>query len=529
MEIQLRPYQEHCIEAIRKHIEFGKRRLLVSLPTGAGKTVIFSHYIGQENKKTLVLAHREELLEQAKNKIEHVTGIEAGIVNQFSKDFSKQVVICSIQSAYNKNTLDELVRQHFELCIYDECHRAGAPGSRAVLTALGFWKNTKKILLGFTATPFRHDKKHGLLEVFDDVAYECNIRKLIDDGFLVKPVGYLIRADLDLSSVESDGDDFKEKSLAEVMDTDEMRAAVVNTWKEHALERQTICFGVDIKHSRNLAYEFNAAGFPAALIHGGTDHAERRTYLDAYTHGDIKVLCNAQVLTEGIDLPATSCIILSPTKSPVKAQQAFGRGLRVAPWVNKKDCVFLTFDDKEHKICTIASLAPDAQLGNEQGAGVKEVRKPIWKVPEHLSDELSTYLSEYDPLGSSFIWKEDNGVFYMEGNHGRRLQIEPQDNGMWNVDFWESPEQYRCIADNIDFEFAFGIAEAAARRNEHWFVLGDLNASWRKEPISEKQLAFFKEYRHGSGVKDLTKGQASVLIDSGILKRKASCWRRSSK
>jgi ATP-dependent helicase IRC3 len=512
MQIELRPYQNHCIEAIKKQIKFNQHRLIVSLPTGAGKTVIFSHFIGQENKKTLVLAHREELLEQAKSKIESITNIPVGIVNQRSKDFGKQVVIASIQSAYRNTNLQELIKQHFELCIYDECHRAAAMGSRLVLKELGFGPGTKKILIGFTATPFRNDKRRGLKEVFDIPAYECNIRKLIDDGYLVKPIGYIIRNNLDLSSVATEGDDWEEKSLSSFMDTDEMLEAVVDTWQEKASGRQTICFGINVKHSQHLADTFNARNITAVLIHGGMDPDLRRQYLDEYSKGTIQILCNAQVLVEGIDLPATSCIILSPTKSDLKAQQAFGRGLRLAAWIQKKDCIFLTFDDREHKIRTITSLVNDAELGAHAGDGIREGKK--WAIPEGLNEKLSTILREYDPLGSSFIWQQIDGAYVMIGNQDRRLQIEPQENGMWEVNFWRGQDDFISVAEGVDFEFAFGLAEAAARRNERWFVLGDKDAAWRKEPISEKQISLFKAYKYTAGIKDLTKGQASVLIDS---------------
>ena len=298
--IQLRQYQIECLEAIKKYSKNGKRRLLVSMPTGSGKTVVFSKLIQDLNCRTLVLAHTCELLEQAKEKIQQITGLEVGLVNQEHKEFDRPIVVSSIQSAMIDSNLQQLCKQKFQLLIYDESHRAASDGARYVLKTLGFGPGTKKLLVGFTATPFRHDKTKGLAEVFDDVPYQVNIQDLIDHGYLVPPVGYLIANDLDLSHVPTVNGEFKEAALSQVVDCPDMIEGIVSTWLEKAEGRKTIAFGVNVAHSLHIAECFNQHGITAKLVSGETDHVLRRQYLESFKNGDLMVLCNAQVLVEGL-------------------------------------------------------------------------------------------------------------------------------------------------------------------------------------------------------------------------------------
>ena len=155
-------------------------RQLIHLPTAAGKTVIFAHLTKRLNCRTLVLAPMLELLEQARDKIQMICPeLEVGLVNANSKEFDKQIVVSSIQSARQPENLKQLQQQQFKLCIADEAHFFAANSPRIVLESLGFSKGCKdRLLTGFSATPFRNDNK-GLGEVFDEVVYKKTIKELI--------------------------------------------------------------------------------------------------------------------------------------------------------------------------------------------------------------------------------------------------------------------------------------------------------------------------------------------------------------
>ncbi len=215
----LRKYQRECIDSILRLKDQGKHRLLVSLATAGGKTVVFSHLIKEVGGRTIIIAHTIELLKQAQKTLKMVAPqLTVGLVNEHYKEFYTDVVICSIQSAGIEANLKKLKAQEFTTLIYDECHHSASDGSRRVLDELGFGKGTNKLLVGCTATAFRNDRK-GLGEVFDVVAFERTAVDLINDGYLVPPKGYKVATDIDLSKVKTVDGDFSQASLSDVMNT----------------------------------------------------------------------------------------------------------------------------------------------------------------------------------------------------------------------------------------------------------------------------------------------------------------------
>ena len=191
----------------------------------------------------------------------------------------------------------------------DESHHSCADGARKVIDGLGFGKDTKKLLVGFTATAFRQDKK-GLGEIFDTVAYEKDTKSMIDEGWLVPPTGYKIATDIDLSSVHTVDGDFVQSSLAKVMDTPEMTSLVIESYIKLAKDRQAICFGVNVNHAKNLAAGFMARGIASKSIHGEMPIQERECILEEFRTGSIEVLCNCQILTKALICPQVSCVIV---------------------------------------------------------------------------------------------------------------------------------------------------------------------------------------------------------------------------
>jgi len=312
----LRSYQKECLESIVANFRSGVARQLVSLHTGSGKTVIFSYLIKNMGLKALVLAHTTELLHQSKEKIQMVCGgLDVGIVNGFSKEFEKEVVISSVQSARIPKNLEKLKEQKFQIVIADEAHHYSADSQRMILNELGFGPGTDKLLVGFTATPFRSDSK-GLGDIFDVVSYEKSIKEIIEQGYLCRPSGIKVPIHVDFSQVESSRGDFRTSSLAKVMDEPEINNIVTDSYVEKGEGRKTICFGTSVDHARNLQKSFESKGIPSGLIHGKMPTQERKQALEDFQDGRIRVLCNCQVLTEGFDSPDVSCVIIArPTTS----------------------------------------------------------------------------------------------------------------------------------------------------------------------------------------------------------------------
>jgi len=355
----LRPYQSEAIAAVIAARQRGVRRMVVCLPTGAGKTVIFSHLARLATRQVLVLAHREELLAQAVDKLSHalegtrVVGLERGTSRAPAE---AKVLVASLRSLHPDRIGSVLAGRDLGLIIYDECHHAPADDNLRVLRTIGaFERDWPGTLLGFTATTSRGDGK-GLDQVFEEIVYSRSLPDLIDEGYLAPLRGFRISTAADLTRLSSGGSDFDDAELAEAVDIEERNALVARSIQELARDRRTIAFCVTVNHARNLARALNHLGVPAGIVHGEMPAAVRAAALEAFRLGKVRVLANVGVLTEGFDDPGVSCIAMArPTRSEGLYAQCVGRGTRLAE--GKQDCLILDFVDVSVlSLCTLPSL-----------------------------------------------------------------------------------------------------------------------------------------------------------------------------
>lgn len=383
----LRPYQRAAIEAVLGARRGGTKRMLVSLPTGAGKTVIFSHLARLARRQVLVLAHREELLGQARDKLERalesggaggagVVSIERG-AQSASED--AKVLVCSIRSLHEERLARVIRGRDFGLVIYDECHHAAADDNLRVLRQLGvFDEDWTGTLLGFTATTERGDGK-GLKAVFERIVYSRTLPEMIEDGFLCPLRGFRVSTAADLRAVPSGGGaDFPEEALAEAVDIEERNALVARSIQELARDRRTIVFCVSVRHARSLTRALEHIGVPTGMVYGAMKSHDRAQALADFREGRTQALTNVGVLTEGFDDPGVSCIAMArPTRSEGLYAQCVGRGTRLHP--DKKDCLILDFVDlSDLNLSTLPSLFGMPRDLDLQGGDVNEA-KAIWE------------------------------------------------------------------------------------------------------------------------------------------------------
>lgn len=356
---ELRAYQREAIDAVIAARRSGTRRMVVCLPTGAGKTVIFSHLARLATRQVLVLAHREELLAQAVDKLSRalegtrVVGLERGSARAPA---DAKVLVASLRSLHPDRIGSVLGGRDLGLIIYDECHHAPADDNLRVLRTIGaFEPDWPGTLLGFTATTARGDGK-GLDTVFERIVYSRTLPDLIEQGFLAPLKGFRIATAADLTRLSPGGGDFVESELAEAVDIEERNALVARSIQELARDRRTIAFCVTVNHARNLSRALNHVGVPAGIVHGEMAAADRARALADFRSGRIHVLANVAVLTEGFDDPGVSCIAMArPTRSEGLYAQCVGRGTRLAE--GKRDCLILDFvDASELSLCTLPSL-----------------------------------------------------------------------------------------------------------------------------------------------------------------------------
>ena len=382
-QVSLRPYQREAVAAVIAARRRGVRRMVVSLPTGAGKTVIFSQLARLARRQVLVLAHREELLGQARTKLEaalegrHVVSIERG-AETASAD--AKVLVCSIRSLHEERLARVIRDRDFGLVIYDECHHAAAEDNMRVLRQLGVfedgWDGT---LLGFTATTARGDGK-GLNAVFETIAYSRSLPEMIDDGFLSPLRGFRISTGADLTRVSSSGLDFSGEELSEAVDIEERNALVARSIQELARDRRTIAFCVTVSHARHLCWALNRLGVTSGLVYGEMTSDARAQALADFRNGRTQVLANVAVLTEGFDDPGVSCIAMArPTRSEGLYTQCVGRGTRLHP--GKRDCLILDFVDASTlPLCSLPSLFGVPRYFDLQGGDVSEAARAWQKI-----------------------------------------------------------------------------------------------------------------------------------------------------
>lgn len=352
--------------------------MVVCLPTGAGKTVIFSQLAQLARKQVLVLAHREELLTQARDKLQHAIGGDAVVAIERGAERGSadaKVLVCSIRSLHEERLARVIRGRNVGLVIYDECHHAAADDNRRVLEQIGvFSRDWAGTLLGFTATTARGDGQ-GLDTVFERIVYTRTLPDLIDAGYLAPLRGYRISTSADLTRLASSGLDFREEELAEAVDIEERNALVARSIQELARDRRTIAFCVTVNHARNLSRSLNLLGVPSSVVHGAMPSDRRARELADFRAGTTQVLCNVAVLTEGFDDPGVSCIAMArPTRSEGLYAQCVGRGTRLHP--DKKDCLILDFADlSELSLCSLPSLFGAPRELDLQGQDVRQAAR----------------------------------------------------------------------------------------------------------------------------------------------------------
>lgn len=352
--LQMRPYQQAAREAIHAEWNDGRRRTLLVLPTGTGKTIVFAAVTEDQvrsGSRVLVLAHRGELLEQAADKIKRSTGLASAVekAEQTCLDSWCRVVVGSVQSLQRPARLEQFPADYFGTIIIDEAHHAITDGYQRVLEHF-----PEANVLGVTATPDRGDMRN-LGEVFDSLAYEYKLTQAIREGYLCPILAQTIPLQLDISQVTLSGGDFAVGGLGTALDPYlEQIAAEMQT---ACAGRKTVVFLPLIKTSQKFRDILNSKGFRAAEVNGQSE--DRAEILSDFSNGKYNVLCNSMLLTEGWDCPSVDCIVvLRPTKVRSLYSQMVGRGTRLSPETGKKDLLLLDFLwlTERHELCRPADI-----------------------------------------------------------------------------------------------------------------------------------------------------------------------------
>lgn len=331
--INLRDYQLDIAQQIFSHWFNGYSSVAVQLPTGAGKTIIFTAVANEfilMGEPVLVIAHRRELITQAAAKLEAVTNHTIGMIKAgYKPNRDRLIQVASIQTLVRRDPPPA------SLVIFDEAHHCH---SQTYATVFQHYRERGAYILGCTATPARTDGR-GLRYLysgtpgFEVLIKGSSVRELIGKKYLAPFKIYSPSKIIDAANakIKTTGGDYNQKAIADLVEKTLIIGDAVDTWKQHAYLKRTVLFAVSVKHSKELAQGFRDAGIPAMHLDGKTPKKERTALLSAFESGKILVLCQHSIVTEGVDIPGIEAIqLVRPTKSLIVWFQAIGRALRPA-------------------------------------------------------------------------------------------------------------------------------------------------------------------------------------------------------
>jgi DNA/RNA helicase len=386
--MQLRPYQEEARAKVQQEWKEGRKRTLLVLPTGCGKTIVFSKIIEDRVKmgeRVLVLAHRSELLEQASDKLMTATGLGTALEKAENTSIGSwfRVVVGSVQTMQREKRLSQFPPNHFDTIVIDEAHHAMSDGYQRVLEHFGGAN-----VLGVTATPDRGDMRN-LGSYFDSLAYEYPLVDAIKSGYLSKITAITIPLELDLSTVSQQGGDFKASEIGTALDP--YLEQIADEMVKQCKNRKTVVFLPLVKTSQKFRDILNEKGFRAAEVNG--ESKDRAEILEEFDKDKYNVLCNSMLLTEGWDCPTVDCVVvLRPTKVRALYSQMVGRGTRLAP--GKENLLLLDFlwHTERHELCRpahlIASSPEVAKKMTENMAEDTEVEFSLLDAEEQASKDV---------------------------------------------------------------------------------------------------------------------------------------------
>ncbi|MEG0450357.1 MAG: DEAD/DEAH box helicase [Lysinibacillus sp.] len=372
--MQLRDYQQEARVSIQTEWVNGVKKTLLVLPTGCGKTIVFSKVIEDrviKGERVLVLAHRGELLDQAADKLEKSTGLKTATekAEQTSIGSWFRVVVGSVQTMMREKRLKQFPKDFFDTIIIDEAHHCISDSYQRVLQ---YFEDAN--VLGVTATPDRGDMKN-LGSYFESLAYEYTLPKAIKSGYLAPIKALTIPLKLDLSGVGQQAGDFSTSQLGSALDP--YLESIADEMVKVASDRKIVVFLPLVATSQKFTQILNEKGFRAAEVNG--ESKDRAEILEDFDKGKYNVLCNSMLLTEGWDCPSVDCVVvLRPTKVRSLYSQMVGRGTRLFP--GKTELLLLDFlwHTERHELCHPAHLiASNDEIAQAMTKQIEEAGIPM--------------------------------------------------------------------------------------------------------------------------------------------------------
>jgi superfamily II DNA or RNA helicase len=507
--LELRPYQKEAVEACISDIEEGKNPLLV-MATGTGKTIIFAHIIDYflvRRQKSLVIAHRDELINQAIEKIYAVTdSLPEKEKASFRSSLGADVVVASIQTL--KNRMRKWPAFHFKLVTVDEAHHATAKSYRAVIDYM------QSSVLGVTATPDRTDSKQ-LGQVFNKISYEYHLDRAIKDGWLSPIVGKRVKNfDIDLSPLRVIRGDFSDEELGAVIENH--IAPIAESIVKETSHLKTLVFCPSVKSSQLMARVLCDMGIDAAYLSGGTLEDDRQSILYQFKQGKISHLCSCNILLEGYDEPSVGAIVMCrPTGSRVVYAQAIGRGTRLYP--GKEHLLLLEFTYNSSRLNLVTAYELFAKRGfDEKVRKQAEARGEKQEYTNFLLDleSISKYFFNTKEILERMVKREYHYTVFDPFETGNLLGLDM--TGEFDIQYQGRKIEGAITKKQEELLYKFGMANVQeldrAQASAMITALFEKNIYPTTKPATDNQKGFLR--RRGVNPEGMTMAQASLLIST---------------
>ena len=529
----LRPYQTEIKALLHAAIEQKRDcRVIAQLPTGCGKTVVFADFIREFGKRALILAHREELLTQAAEKVAScgIPRNDIDIILQSRPNPNARVWIASIQTLIRGERFKAI---NPELFVIDECHHSCAASYKGLMDYYGGIP-----IIGFTATPTRSSRKEKkeLAELWNKIVYQMSVKKAILDGWLANIHCYAVKSGIDLDNVKISMGDFAQGELAKKVNAKNRNAAAVEKYLELG-GGKAICFTVDVEHAQSMQAEFAAAKVDSHFLCGETDRGARRDMLAKFQAAPITentVITNCGVLTEGFDCPNIRQVILArPTASPILYLQMLGRGTRKAPGKDSVIVVDIVDNCKKKTLCsclkTVFQLRPDIEIEGDVMAQIAQATKSQAQESteqEKLEIALANLLFDMpeELERSCLAWCSPVSQVYT-------CQITP-DSYFKIEDSLMSYKLYRInkgcppmiLQDSTDIHEIIDICEDVASQYPHTAYIWDKSKriNLNNLPVTEKQAKMLQKIAPDINPSMISRDTASQIISGYMAKKTIS-------
>jgi len=571
--ITLRDYQQACVAAIIDRARKGVTRQAIVMATGTGKTCIFASLaplVKAKGKKTLILAHRSELLEQAADKIRMVDNtLTIGIEQAENTCTTLEDVVVASVPTLGRTGSDRITKfspDDYGLIICDEMHHST---SETYLNIFRYFDVLKgevstpngRLLLGFTATPTRADKV-GLDKVYDEIVFNYNLQQGINDGYLSNIRAYTVKTETDISNVATRKGDFADGELADEVNNDERNKLIVDSYTDIAEGEKALVFAVNVEHAETLTRWFSSAGYISEYVVGTTPKDQRKQILKDYSDGKIQVLVGVGVFTEGFDEPSIKAVLMArPTKSSVLFMQAIGRGTRLSEGKDHMKLIDFVDSTGNNSVIGLPTLFGIPKSLRTRGKYITEIVGQVEKILEVNPDFDVESIDDWDDENIDKIIKrvdifaqaelpaivKSNSKYawhkYLEGYqiefpvtekvrdvitiqpnmlnrheliHGVFVEVKPTYETGYSK--WKKVKVEKLGIHNSLFDaFKQGDSWISNNKGEYKTMMAQ-DAKWREDSPTDKQLSLLKKL-HIAVPEKLSKGQASVLIGKALNNR----------